>query len=132
MGKALDLLKKGCSMEVGARSVKLPDGSDFVFYMKPLTIAQRAQAEKRAGKKASEDAMAFSLQLLCDCAVDERGNKLFSPADILDLRHNLPSSVVDDLLLKVLQDPTEPEDEEEEAVDVSPKTSRKSSKETTT
>ena len=48
-------------MKPARRSVELPDGSEFEFYMTPLTLAERARAQKQA---KSEDATDFALQLL--------------------------------------------------------------------
>ena len=109
------------------KTVELPDGTDFVWYMAPLTIAQRNRAQKLAG---SDDAMAFSLQLLQMVAKDENNQPLFGPGDMADLRNALPAKLVDEILLAMLgTDKPEEEDEEEEAVD--PKPSRRRSRKTT-
>ena len=61
MGKALDRLKKSVSMKPARRAVELPDGSEFEFWMTPLTLAERTRAQKQA---KSDDATDFALQLL--------------------------------------------------------------------
>ena len=105
------------------RSVDLPNGDKFEFWMTPLTIAQRTRAQKQVGK---DDAIAFSLQLLVNVARDENGQSLFNVGDLPDLRNLLPASVVDAILLQVLQ--TDEEEEEEESLD--PKPSKRSSTKT--
>ena len=68
MGKALDRLKKSVSMKPVRRAVELPDGSEFEFWMTPLTLAERTRAQKQA---KSDDATDFALQLLVSKAKDE-------------------------------------------------------------
>jgi len=114
-------------MAQAKKSVTLPDGSEFEWYMSPLTIAQRTRAQKAAG---SDDAIAFSLQLLQMVAKDENGAPLFAPGDMAELRNELPAKLVDDMLLVMLDakdDDASDEDEEE----VTPKTSRRRSRKTT-
>lgn len=112
-------------MATQRKTVELPDGGEFEFWMTPLTIAERQRAQKQA---KSEDAIDFALQLLTAKATDQGGSKLFAPGEIAELRNTLPASVVDDLLL-VLMGVKEEEDEEEEE-DVSPKPSPSSSRKT--
>ena len=61
MSKALDKLKKAVSMKPQRRSIELPNGDDFEWFMTPLTLAERAKAQKQA---KSDDATDFALQLL--------------------------------------------------------------------
>ena len=120
MSNALQRLKSAVSMKPQRRAVELPDGSEFEFYMTPLTLAERSRAQKQA---KSDDATDFALQLLVGKATDEAGVKLFNVGDIAELRNSLPASVVEALMLQLLAG----EDvEEEEEVDVSPKPSRRS------
>lgn len=121
MGSALDRLKKSVSMASTRRAVELPDGSEFEFFMTPLTLAERARAQKQA---KSDDATDFALQLLVAKAVDENGQKLFSAGEVAELRNELPASVVEDLMLQLL---AEPEVEEE----IDPKPSSRNSAKTT-
>ena len=111
MGKALDRLKKSVSMKAQRRAVDLPDGSEFEFYMTPLTLAERARAQKQA---KSEDATDFALQLLVTKARDENGRPLFNVGEIAELRNELPASVVEALMLQLIGDV----EEEEEEVDL--------------
>ena len=102
----------------------MPDGSEFEFYMTPLTLAQRARAQKQA---KSDDATDFALQLLINVARDAGNAPLFAPGDLADLRNALPAKLVDQLLL-ILLDATGDEDEEDEE-EVTPKSlSRRSTK----
>ena len=110
MGTALDRLKKSVSMQPQRKSVELPDGSDFEFFMTPLTLAQRARAQKQA---KSEDATDFALQLLAMKATDQSGQKLFQPGELAELRNELPATVVEALMLQLLADGEQEEAEEE-------------------
>lgn len=99
MGQALDRLKKAVSMKASRRVVELPDGDEFEFYMTPLTLAERAKAQKQA---RSDDATDFALQLLVSKAKDENGMPLFNQGEIADLRNVLPADVVESLMMKLI------------------------------
>ena len=122
--RALDQLKAAVSMKPQRRAVDLPNGTEFVYYMTPLTLAERSRAQKQA---KSDDATDFALQLLVNKAKDENGQPLFNPGDVADLRNVLPASVVEALMLQLLQEP-EPSEEDE---GLSPKPSSTSSRKTT-
>jgi hypothetical protein len=124
MATALERLKSAVAMKATRRSVSLPNGEEFAFFAKPVTLAQRARAQKLAGNDSPTD---FALQLLVMLAQDENGQRLFNPGDIAELRNELPASIVEGLMLQLLQD-AEPE-EGDEALD--PKSSASSSKKTT-
>ena len=113
MGSALDRLKKSVSMASTRRAVELPDGSEFEFWSTPVTLAERTKAQKMSG--GGDDAVAFALQLLVAKAQDENGQKMFAPGEIAELRNELPASVVESLMLQLLQ---EPEAEEDEKLDM--------------
>jgi hypothetical protein len=121
MGSALDRLKKSVSMAASRRAVELPDGTEFEFFMTPLTLAERGRAQKQA---KSDDATDFALQLLVAKATDENGMKMFSPGEVAELRNELPASVVEALMLQLLQEP------EAEEVESDPKPSKTSSRKT--
>ena len=121
MGSALDRLKKSVSMASTRRAVELPDGSEFEFFMTPLTLAERSRAQKQA---KSDDATDFALQLLVAKATDENGQKMFSAGEVAELRNELPASVVEALMLQLLAEP-------EEEAEVDPKPSSKNSARTT-
>ena len=124
MATALERLKQVLAMKPTRRCVTLPNGEEFAFFAKPVTLAQRARAQKLAGNDNASD---FALQLLVMLAQDENGQKVFNPGDIAELRNELPASFVESLMLQLLQD-AEPE-EGDEALD--PKSSASSSKRTT-
>jgi hypothetical protein len=106
--RALDRLKAAVAMKAMRRCVELPNGEEFEFYSKPVTLAQRARAQKLAGNDNATD---FALQLLVMQAEDESGQRMFGPGDIAELRNELPASVVESLMLQLLQDP-EPAEEQ--------------------
>lgn len=108
MARALDKLKASVSMKPQRKAVELPNGEEFEFYAPPITLAQRARAQKQAG---NDDASSFALQLLVMVAVDENGQKLFAPGEVAELRNELPASVVEALMLQLLTGAEEPEDE---------------------
>ena len=110
MGKALDRLKKSVSMKPQRRSVELPDGSEFEFWMTPLTLAERSKAQKQA---KSDDATDFALQLLVSKAKDENGVPLFGAGEIAELRNALPASVVEALMLQLIGEQEEEEEDED-------------------
>ena len=109
MGKALDRLKKSVSMKPQRRSVELPDGSEFEFYMTPLTLAERTRAQKQA---KSDDATDFALQLLVTKARDESSRPLFTVGELAELRNELPASVVEALMLQLIGEVEQEEEEE--------------------
>ena len=109
MGKALDRLKKAVSMKPQRRAVELPDGSEFEFYMTPLTLAERTRAQKQA---KSDDATDFALQLLVTKARDENNRPLFTVGELAELRNELPASVVEALMLQLIGEVEQEEEEE--------------------
>lgn len=123
MGTALDLLKGAVSMQPQRKSVELPNGVEFEFYMTPLTLAQRAKAQRQA---KTDDATDFALQLLAMKATDEFGEKLFQSGELVELQHDLPASVVDALMLQMLTEEEEDGEDEREKTDM--KSRRKTAK----
>jgi hypothetical protein len=121
--RAIDRLKAAVHMQPEKKSVELPDGSDFEFYMTPLTLAQRKRAKKQA---KTDDATDFALQLLINVARDENQAPLFMAGDLAELRNSLPADLVDQLMLSIMGVAEEEEEEEE----VTPKSSSRSSKKT--
>ena len=121
MSTALERLKKSVSMKPQRKAVDLPDGTEFEYFMTPLTLAERSRAQKQA---KSDDATDFALQLLVSKAIDENGQPLFNVGDLAELRNALPASVVEALMLQLLAEGRE-EDE-----DLDPKPSQPTSKRT--
>jgi hypothetical protein len=95
-------------MKATRKAVELPDGTEFEFWAQPITLAQRARAQKLAGNDNASD---FAIQLLVMQAQDENGQRLFSPGDVAELKNELPAAVVETLMLQLLQD-AEGEDDE--------------------
>ena len=122
--RAIDRLKAAVSMKPQRKSVPLPNGEDLEYWMTPLTLAERAKAQKQA---KSDDATDFALQLLVNKATDESGSKMFAPGDVPELRNDLPSELVEALLLQLLSSDAE---EDEEVVNADPKPSPKTSRKT--
>jgi hypothetical protein len=122
MSNALERLKKAVSMKPQRKAAELPDGSEFEFFMTPLTLAERSRAQKQA---KSDDATDFALQLLVAKATDENGEKLFNAGDLAELRNSLPASVVEAMMLLLLTS-----EEVEEEAEVDPKPSQPTSKRT--
>ena len=85
--RALERLKASVTMKATRKAVTLPNGDEFEFFSPPITLAQRARAQKQAG---NDDATSFALQLLVMIAQDENGQKLFSPGEVAELRNELP------------------------------------------
>ena len=104
--RAIDRLKNAANLVSARRDVELHDGSIFTFWSRPLTMAERDKAQRTA---KGDDANAFALQLLVDKALDESGQRMFLPADIAEMKHEVRDADLQSLMLAVL---TSPEDEE--------------------
>ena len=109
MGKALDRMKKAVSMKPQRRATELPDGSELEWFMTPLTLAERARAQKQA---KTDDASDFALQLLVSKAKDQNGIPMFNAGDIAELRNELPASLVEALMLQLIAEEQQEEEEE--------------------
>lgn len=106
--RALDRLKKAVSMKPTKRTVELPDGSEFEFYMTPLTLAERSKAQKSA---KNDDGTDFALHLLVQKARNGNNQPLFAAGEIADMRNALPASVVEAIMLQLVADSLEEEEE---------------------
>ena len=115
MSTALERLKKSVSMKPQRKAVDLPDGSEFEYWMTPLTLAERSRAQKQA---KSDDATDFALQLLVAKATDENGVCLFNAGDLAELRNAYPAHVVEALMLQMLADDQGEDEEGNEALDM--------------
>ena len=104
--RAIDRLKKAANLVPSRKDVELNDGTTFTFWCRPLTMAERDKAQRTA---KGDDTGAFALQLLVDKALDESGQRMFLPADIAELKHEVRDADLQALMLAVL---TSPEDEE--------------------
>lgn len=97
---ALDRLKKAANLAPIKKIVTLSDGSEFVFYHTPLTMAEREYAQKGNG----DDLNAFALQLLVNKAMDENGQRLFAAGHIAELKNEVRDADLQALMLAVITD----------------------------
>ena len=121
MSTALERLRKAISMKPQRKAVVLPNGTEFEYWMTPLTLAERSRAQKQA---KSDDATDFALHLLVAKATYENGELLFNTGALAELRNAFPANVVEALMLQLLAD-DQGEDE-----DLDPKPSQPTSKRT--
>ena len=109
-------------MELKRFAVMCPDGTEFEYWATPLTIAQRARAEKMAGPKADEGDQ--SLHIFIAKAKEQDGSAMFTIADFQELRRDIPATVLSQLMIQLVRDDMD----EDENLD--PKASVNSSKKT--
>jgi hypothetical protein len=81
------------------REVTLDSGEVVVFYVTPLTAAERAKAQKAT---RGDNVSGLALQLLIGKAMDENGTKLFTPGDEATLMHEVRDSDLQKLMLAVM------------------------------
>ena len=105
---ALDRLRKAANLDPIKKEVTLSDGSLFVMYVTPLTMAERERAQRQV---RSDDSNGFALQLLINKALDENGTKLFNAGEIDVLKNEVKDSDLQSLMLAVINA------EEEETID---------------
>ena len=101
---ALAMLKKGANFTPTKRTAKLSDGTVFEFYAAPMNMAERERAESEPG---GDKANGFALNLLIMKAMDEHGQRLFSPGQIDELKHDVLDVDLQSLMLAVIQNPKE-------------------------
>jgi len=119
--RAIDRLKSAANLVPTKRTVLLNNGDEFDFFCKPLTMAEREKAQRET---KSDDAGQFALQLLVNKAMDENGQRLFTPGDIADLKNAVRDEDLQSLMLSILKT-----DEEAEEQPVDLKSTRKGSSE---
>lgn len=119
--RAIDRLKSAANLVPTKRSVLLNNGEEFEFFCKPLTMAEREKAQRET---KSDDAGQFALQLLVNKAMDENGQRLFTPGDIASLKNEVRDEDLQSLMLSILKT-----DEEAEEQPVDLKSTRKGSAE---
>jgi hypothetical protein len=106
--RAIDRLRKAANFEPIKQEVLLSNGDEFVFYVTPLTAAEREKAKKDA---RSDNASDFAMQLLVSKALDENGEKLFRPGDIPVLKREILDEDLQKLILCALRPNSEDEAE---------------------
>lgn len=98
--RAIDRLRKAANFEPIKQEVILNDGSEFVFYVTPLTASEREKAQKDAKNDSAND---FAMQLLIAKAQDENGERLFKPGDIPVLKKEVLDEDLQNMILCVLR-----------------------------
>lgn len=106
--RAIDRLKAAANLVPLRKVLPLRNGDELVIYHTPLTMAMREKSQKDA---KGEDATAFALQLIVDVAKDEKGEKLFSVADIPDLKRFVRDEDVQKIISIVLSGDDDDSDE---------------------
>jgi len=129
----LQELKNAVSMKRTRRSIELDNGQEFVWWMTPLTLAQRERATRLAGKN-SEDPISVALNVLIIKAEDEAGNKRFILADFAELKNCFPETLMSKLVVEVFRETITEVNEDgvetEVEVDLSQKKSSNNSRKT--
>lgn len=97
--KAIDTLTKAANLVSTKRTVLLANGSEFEFWCKPLTMAERKRAQKAA---KSDEVNSYAIYLLVSKAQTENGSKLFSPGDVARLENDCRDEDVQSLMLAML------------------------------
>ena len=106
--RLIDRLVKATDLSKKKRTVTLSTGEVVELWLSPLTMAERAQAQKESD---NDDANDFALRLLINKAYEDGGNqKCFQSGDIDILKNELKDSDLQKLMLLVLQDDEEPID----------------------
>lgn len=106
--RAIDRLRRAANFEPIKQEIVLDNGDEFVFYVTPLTAAEREKAQKDA---KSDNANDFAMQLLVAKAQDENGERLFKAGDIPVLKREILDQDLQKLILAVLR----PDSEDSEA-----------------
>ena len=103
--RAIDkLIEAFCVDNVSRYFIKKEGVVILEIYWKPLTIADRDTIYKtlHAMNKANEtDNLEYALQVLINKAEDKEGNKLFTEADRVSLRREIPLTVLTDIMFKI-------------------------------
>ena len=103
--RAIDKLKKAFRVEeLSDYSIYSGDELVLKIYWKPLTIADRDTINstlKAMNKGDEEGSLDFALQVIITKAQDEKGKRLFSDADRVTLRREVPMGVLLDIMTKM-------------------------------
>ena len=103
--RAIDKLKEAFCVDNVSRYIIKKEGVVILeIYWRPLTIADRDTIYKtlHAMNKANEtDNLEYALQVLINKAEDKEGNKLFTEADRVSLRREIPLTVLTDIMFKI-------------------------------
>ncbi len=104
--RPIDRLRNASNFEPVKQAVELANGEEFVFYVTPLTAAEREKAQKNTKSDSPND---FALQLLILKAMDDNGQKMFKPGDAVVLKQEVEDEILQKMILCVLR-PNEDED----------------------
>lgn len=105
--RAIDKLRKAANFEPVRQTVVLDDDSELIFYVTPLTAAEREKAQRNSKTDSAND---YALQLLVLKAKDENGDALFRSGDIPILKQEVPDEILQQMILKVLRPNEQGED----------------------
>ena len=100
--RAIDKLLAATDNSLKRRVIELPNGEEFEFWLTPLTAASRERALRKAGgAETGEQLQKLGLELVALRCVDENGQRLFTPADMINLRNQVGTELVDKLFAAV-------------------------------
>lgn len=98
---ALEQLKAAANLRPRKKVVVLNNGEEFVFWHKPLTLAQR----DRAKENAKDDSItSLAIKLVIEMATDEGGSSLFTPGDESQLRHFVRDSDLQKIMVALMNE----------------------------
>tara|TARA_R100001509_G_scaffold159678_1_gene126444 strand:+ start:782 stop:1132 length:351 start_codon:yes stop_codon:yes gene_type:complete len=97
--RALQRLKNAANLVPIKRIVTLCNGEEFEFWSAPLTMAERERAQKAA---KTDDVNLLALQLLVAKAVDENGQRLFTPGEIAELKNEVRDQDLQAMMLALV------------------------------
>jgi hypothetical protein len=97
-------LKKAARMQPMKKVVVLSDGSEFIFWHTPLTLAERQQINHQVKE---DDGFTFGLHLFVAKALFENGQRMFNAGSIAELKHDIRDSDLQKLMLAVSRDEDE-------------------------
>lgn len=104
---ALVRLKKAANLQPIKRVVTLSDGTDFEFYVTPLTMAERERAQKMPG---GDSPNGLGLNLLVTKALDDSGQRLFQAGQIAELKNEVLDADLQALMLAIISDDKQAEE----------------------
>ena len=108
--RLIEELVAAVDMTASEKTIEV-NGKDFTFWVTPLTAAEREKALKEAGDGAAS-AGRFGMSLILSKCRDQNNRPLFAPGDAARLRNDLPSAVIDKLMLAVMNAEEEVEEDE--------------------
>lgn len=89
------LLRAGRNNELRYCECKFDDGEDYSYYVKPITAAQMAEAQKgeRKGEVYAPDSLDFAVKLFCLRALDANGTRKYQ-ADAFPTLRRIPLEIL--------------------------------------